>query len=138
MKNSVLDRLESYFDEYFLDATRPIARNLFLIVVSILVLDIFRSVRFAHRHVLSKLSDTSLNAYHYALKTDRLGHGSWSGVTLSKALRVVPGQLWLHSRCSFPLTTPWWKRKGRNSNSAQGFLTMPHIMVPIIWTDIVW
>ena len=93
MKNSVLDRLESYFDEYFLDATRPIARNLFLIVVSILVLDIFRSVRFAHRHVLSKLSDTSLNAYHYALKTDRLGHGSWSGVTLSKALRVVPGQL---------------------------------------------
>ena len=40
-----------------------------------------------------KLSDTSLNAYYYALKTDRLGHGSWSGVTLSKALRAVPGQL---------------------------------------------
>lgn len=93
MKNSVLDRLKSYFDEYFLDTTKPTARNLFLIVISILALDIFRSIRSAHRHVLSKLSDTSLNAYYYALKTDKLRHGSWSDVTLSKALRVVPGQL---------------------------------------------
>ena len=93
MKNSVLDRLKSYFDEYFLDATKPTARNLFLIVVSILTLDIFRSVRFAHRHVLSKLSETSLNAYYYALKTDRLNHESWRDVTLSRALKAVPGQL---------------------------------------------
>ena len=92
MKNSVLDRLKSYFDEYFSDATKPTARNLFLIVVSVLTLDIFRSVRFAHRHVLSKLSDTSLNAYYYALKTDRLDHESWRDVTLSKALRAVPEQ----------------------------------------------
>jgi len=93
MKNSVLDRLKSYFDEYFSDATKPTARNLFLIVVSILTLDIFRSVRFAHRHVLSKLSGTSLNAYYYALKTDRLDHAPWWGVTVSKALKTVPAQL---------------------------------------------
>ncbi len=93
MKNSVLDRLKSYFDEYFSDATKPTARNLFLIVVSILTLDIFRSVRFAHRHVLSKLSSTSLNAYYYTLKTDRASHASWMGVTVSKALKAVPAQL---------------------------------------------
>ena len=93
MKNSVLDRLKSYFDEYFPDATKPTAKNLFLIVVSILALDIFRSVRFAHRHVLSKLSGTSLNAYYYALKTDRMDHASWRNVTASKALRAVPRQL---------------------------------------------
>ncbi len=93
MKNSVLDRLKSYFDEYFSDATKPTARNLFLIVVSILALDIFRSVRFAHRHVLSKLSGTSLNAYYYALKTDRLDHAKWRDVTVSKALKAVPAQL---------------------------------------------
>ena len=74
IKISVLDRLKSYFNEYFSDATKPSARTLFLIVVSILTLDIFRSVHFAHRHVLSKISDTSLNAYLYALKTDRLDH----------------------------------------------------------------
>ncbi len=79
MKNSVLDRLKSYFDEYFQDATKPTARKLFLIVISILALDIFRSVRFAHRHVLSKLSDTSLNAYFYALRTDRSDHETLEG-----------------------------------------------------------
>ncbi len=88
-----MDRLKSYFDEYFRDVTKPTARNLFLIVISILALDIFRSVRFAHRHVLSKLSDTSLNAYYYALKTDRLNHESWRDVTVSKALSTVPDQL---------------------------------------------
>ena len=93
MKNSVLDRLKSYFDEYFPDATKPTARNLFFIVVSILALDLFRSVRFAHRHVLSKLSGTSLNAYYYALKTDRVNHASWRDVTVPKALRAVPGPL---------------------------------------------
>lgn len=93
MKNSVLDRLKSYFNEYFSDATKPTARNLFLIVVSILALDIFRSVRFAHKHVLSKLSGTSLNAYYYALKTDALNPDSWRIVTLSKALKAVPDQL---------------------------------------------
>ncbi len=93
MKNSVLDRLKNYFNEYFSDATKPTARNLFLIVVSILALDIFRSVRFAHRHVLSKISDTSLNAYYYAPKTNRLDHESWRDVTLSKALKAVPEQL---------------------------------------------
>ncbi len=93
MKNSVLDRLKNYFNEYFSNATKPTARNLFLIVVSILALDIFRSVRFAHRHVLSKLSDTSLNAYYYALKTDRVDHASWRDVTVSKALRAVLGRL---------------------------------------------
>ena len=66
---------------------------MFLIVVSKLALDIFRSVRFAQRHVLSKLSGTSLNAYYYALKTDRLDHTFWRDVTLSKALTAVPDQL---------------------------------------------
>ncbi len=93
MKNSILDRLKNYFNEYFSDATKPTARNLFLIVVSILALDIFRSVRFAHRHVLSKLSDTSLNAYYYALKTGRLDHESWRDMTLSKASKVIPSRL---------------------------------------------
>ena len=93
MKNSVLDRLKSYFDEYFMDTTKPTAKNLFLIVVSVLALDVFRSVRFAHGHVLSSLSGTSLNAYYYALKTDRANLGCWMNVTLSKTLNTVPSQM---------------------------------------------
>ena len=68
LKNSVLNRLFFYFQDYFSNATKPTARNLFLLVISILTLESFRSVRFAHSHVISRLADTSLNAFYYTLK----------------------------------------------------------------------
>ncbi len=73
---SVLNRLKFYFDEYFSDATKPATRNLFLIIVNILVLDSFHSAYFANGRVFSKLSGTSLNAYYYTLKADKPGHES--------------------------------------------------------------
>jgi len=63
------------------------------VVIAILTLDTFRSVRFAHSHVISKLADTSLNAFYYTLKTDRYDHTSWNDVTTSKALHLVPDAL---------------------------------------------
>lgn len=62
-------------------------------MVTVLTLDTFRSVRFAHRHVLSKLSSTSLNAYYYMLKTNTYDHSHWGDVTVSKAIRAVPDTL---------------------------------------------
>ena len=88
-----MDRLNIYFFEYFSNATKPTARNLFLLVITILTLDTFRSVRFAHGHILSKLAKTSLNAYYYTLKTDTYNHSHWSDTTVSKAVRVIPDTL---------------------------------------------
>ena len=88
-----MDRLNAYFCEYFSGATKPSARNLFLLAVTILTLDTFRSIRFAHSHVLSRLADTSLNAYYYTLRTSSFDHSSWSSVTASKAVSTVPESL---------------------------------------------
>ena len=93
LKKSILDRLNIYFCEYFSNATKPTARNLFLLVITILTLDTFRSVRFAHGHILPKLTNTSLNAYYYTLKTDTYNHSHWSDTTVSKAVRVIPDTL---------------------------------------------
>lgn len=93
LKNSILNRLFLYFQDYFSNATKPTARNLFLLVISILTLDVFRSVRFAHSHVISRLADTSLNAFYYTLKTDAYDHSVWNDVTVSKAARVIPKSL---------------------------------------------
>ncbi len=71
----------------------PTARNLFLVVIAILTLDTFRSVRFAHKHVISKLTNTSLNAFYYTLKTDHYDHTLWNDVTTSKALHLIPDAL---------------------------------------------
>ena len=92
-KNSILNRLFSYFHDYFFGVTKPTARNLFLVILAILTLDTFRSVSFAHRHVISKMSKTSLNAFYYTLQTDAFEHSVWNEVTTKKALSVVPEQL---------------------------------------------
>ena len=88
-----MDRLKVYFYEYFSNATKPASRNLFLLVLAILTLDTFRSVRFAHKQVLSKLADTSLNAYYYTLKSETFDHSFWNDVTASKAVRIIPETL---------------------------------------------
>lgn len=62
-------------------------------VISILTLDTFCSVRFAHSHVMSKMACTSLNAYYYALKTDTADHSRWGLTTASKAVPAVPDTL---------------------------------------------
>ena len=64
-----------------------------MLVISILTLDIFRPVRFAHSHVISRLSGTSLNAFYYTLETEAYDHSAWNDVTVSKAVRAVPGPL---------------------------------------------
>ncbi len=92
-KNSILNRLFSYFKDYFFGITKPTTRNLFLVILVLLTLDTFRSVKFAHRHVISKLSKTSLNAFYYTLQTDAFEHSLWNDVTTKKALSVIPEQL---------------------------------------------
>lgn len=66
---------------------------MFLLVISILTLDTFRSVRFAHSRVMSKMACTSLNAYYYTLKTDTVDHSKWGLTTASKACRLIPDAL---------------------------------------------
>lgn len=49
------DRLDSYFKEYLDDATKPNIRNMFLLVILMLIQNSFPSVHFAHGHILSKI-----------------------------------------------------------------------------------
>ena len=43
--------------------------------------------------MISRLSNTSLNAFYYTLKTDAYDHSAWNDVTVSKAVQTVPGTL---------------------------------------------
>lgn len=73
--------------------SRPTVRNLFLLVILILTLNTFRSVRFAHCHMISKITTTSLNAFYYTLKAKTYDHRKWNEATTKKALGVVPDSL---------------------------------------------
>ena len=81
------------FQHYFKDATIPTMENLFLVVVSILVLDTFHSVRYAWMHVISKLSGKSLNSFYHTLEQAPFKHREWGAVTAEYARHTVPDSL---------------------------------------------
>ncbi len=92
-KYPILNKLFWFFQHYFKDATIPTMENLFLVVVSKLVLDTFHSVRYAWVHVISKLTGKSLNSFYHTLGQAPFDHLQWGSVTARYALDTVPDAL---------------------------------------------
>lgn len=89
----ILNKLFWFFQHYFKDATVPTMENLFLVVVSILVLDTFHSIRYAWIHVISQLTGKSLNSFYHTLNQAPFDHLQWSQVTAGYACRTIPDSL---------------------------------------------
>lgn len=71
----------------------PTAENLFLLVISMLALESFRSIRFAWKHIISRLTDKSLNSFYYTLGYSAFDHLKWMAVTVRLALACIPPSL---------------------------------------------
>lgn len=89
-RNNTFNKLFWFFWNYFQDASLPTAENLFLLVISMLALESFRSIRFAWLHIISKLTNKSLNSFYYTLGYAAFGHLRWMAVTARLALGCVP------------------------------------------------
>ena len=89
-RNHTFNKLFWFFWNYFQDASIPTAENLFLLVISMLALDSFRSIRFAWLHIISKLTSKSLNSFYYTLDYAVFDHLRWMAVTARLALGCIP------------------------------------------------
>ena len=92
-RNHTFSKLFWFFGHYFQDNSRPTAENLFLLAISMLALDSFRSIRFAWLHIISKLTGKSLNSFYYTLGYAAFDHLRWRAVTARLALGCVPPSL---------------------------------------------
>lgn len=77
-RNHTFNKLFWFFRNYFQDASIPTAENLFLLVVSMLALESFRSVRYAWRHIISRLTGKSLNSFYYTIGYAAFDHLRWT------------------------------------------------------------
>ena len=89
-RNHTFNKLFWFFWNYFQNASLPTAENLFLLVISMLALDSFRSIRFAWLHIISRLTRKSLNSFYYTLDYAAFDHNRWMAVTARLALGCVP------------------------------------------------
>ena len=71
----------------------PTAENLFLLVISMLALESFRSIRFAWLHIISRLTGKSLNSFYYTVDYAAFEHLRWMAVTARLALGCIPPSL---------------------------------------------
>lgn len=92
-RNPTFSKLFWFFWNYFQDASIPTAENLFLLAVSMLALESFRSIRFAWLHIISKLTGKSLNSFYYTLGYATFDHRKWMAVTARLALGCIPSSL---------------------------------------------
>ena len=89
-RNHTFNKLVWFFWNYFQDASMPTAENLFLLVISMLALESFRSIRSAWLHIISRLTGKSLNSFYYTLGYAAFDHLRWMAVTARLALSCVP------------------------------------------------
>lgn len=92
-RNHTLNSLFWFFWKYFQNASMPTVENLFLLVISMLALESFRSVRFAWLHICSRLMKKSLNSFYYTLSYSTFDHRKWMTVSARLALGCIPSAL---------------------------------------------
>lgn len=92
-RNRTFNKLFWFFWNYFQNASMPTAENLFLLVISMLALESFRSIRFAWYHIISRLTDKSLNSFYYSLGYADFDHLRWMAVTARLALGCISPSL---------------------------------------------
>lgn len=71
----------------------PTIETLFLLVLSILVMESADSIRSLYRHFLAGITKKSLNAFYYACLYAKVDHSRFMNVTADMALRLIPEKL---------------------------------------------
>ena len=71
----------------------PTVETLFLLVLSILVMESAPSIRFLYRHFLSGITEKSLNTFYHACSYAKVDYSRFMNVTVSLALKLIPEKL---------------------------------------------
>ena len=92
-KKNLIGRLYRYFSAYFETFSAPTIETLFLLVLSILVLESADSIRFLYQHFIYGITEKSLNAFYYACSYAKADYSVFMNVTASMALKLIPDSL---------------------------------------------
>ena len=63
---------------------------MFDLILSVLVLNGFQSVKFNYQHFINETTDFSLNSYYFTLNESRIDLGEWQRNIIQTALSIIP------------------------------------------------
>ena len=90
---TVIGRVKKYFAPYLELLTKPSGNKLFILLLSLLTIQYATSINHLFRRFLTKVSNTSLNAYYYLLSETDIPLGKFSEITVRLSLSLIPKKL---------------------------------------------
>ena len=92
-KKGIIDKLREQISPIFSDAVQPTEKHLFDLLLAVLALNGFQSVKFCFEHFIENLSTYQLKSYYYTLSKSRILLEHWMKQLLKKALSIIPTEL---------------------------------------------
>ena len=89
-KGTIICKLWKLFSKIFSHQTKPTGKHLFEIILSVLALNGYQSVKFNYEHFINGISDSHLNTYYYTLNESRIELSDWTNRMLEVALSLIP------------------------------------------------
>ena len=89
-EGNVICKLEKQFCKFFSKETKPTQRHLFDLILSVLVLNGFQSVKFNYEHFINETTDFSLNSYYFTLNESKIDLDEWQRNIIQTALSIIP------------------------------------------------
>ena len=88
--DSLICKLREKFFSLFSEQTKPTREHLFDLMLSIMVLDGFQSVKFNFEHFVSEITDFSLNSYYFTLNQSKIDLIDWMRNLIQLGLSLMP------------------------------------------------
>jgi hypothetical protein len=89
-KDSVVGKLWNWFSGIFSEESKPTARHLFEVALSVLALDGFQSVKSNFERFISEISPFALKSFYYTLNESKISLSDWMGGLMKAALSLLP------------------------------------------------
>ena len=86
--NSVIDKLWKQFSEIFSDASKPTAKHLFEMALSVFALNGFQSVKYNFEHFIGEVSEYRLKSFYYTLNESKINLQDWMKHLVAAALSM--------------------------------------------------
>ena len=89
-KDSVVGKLWAYFSPFFCESTKPTAKHLFELTLSVLALNGFQSIKYNFEHFVSDISEYGLKSFYYVLSQGKIELQDWMRHLIAAALSLLP------------------------------------------------
>ena len=86
-------KLNEIFSKIFSKETKPTQQHIIDLLMSVLGLNGFRSVKFSYSHFIQSLSDFKLKSYYFMLNESKIDIDTWMEALILMAISIIPKEL---------------------------------------------